>query len=140
MLHKLPNDLKLQDLRKLRNIWKISNLIELLSNAQFSSRHENFVNPIKNLLKKKLKFSRIALFHMKTGVCLKYFVSDCSWSSFQYGLKNSATYIPFYSNRMNIKMQINVQKKKKDSILSEGNFSIKKRTHALWWNGTSVNK
>ena len=28
--------------------------------------------------KKKLNFSLSALFHMKTRVCLKYFVRDCS--------------------------------------------------------------
>ena len=27
--------------------------------------------------KRKLKFFRRALFHMKTKVCLKYFVNDC---------------------------------------------------------------
>ena len=32
--------------------------------------------------KLKLNFSRIALFHMKTRVCLKYFVNDCLWKQF----------------------------------------------------------
>ena len=67
-----------------------------------------------------LNFSRGALIHMKTRVCLKYFVNGCGfytgWASFQYGLRNSATYIPFYSSRMSIKMQ---QTPKKDSILSK---------------------
>ena len=61
---------------------------------------------------------------MKTTVCLKYLVNDFGffkgWASFQYGLRNSATYIPFYSSRMNIKTQ-QTPKKKKDSILSGGN-------------------
>ena len=59
---------------------------------------------------------------MKIRVCLKYFVNDCGffigWASFEYELRNSATYIPFYSSRMNIKMQ---QTSKKDSIYSKGN-------------------
>ena len=40
-------------------------------------------------------------------VCLKYLVNDCGfftgWASLQYRLRNSATYIPFYSSCMNIK-------------------------------------
>ena len=37
---------------------------------------KNF-NTSKKLLKKKLNFSRSPLFHMKTRVCLKFFVNDC---------------------------------------------------------------
>ena len=33
---------------------------------------------VKSPEKQKLNFSRSALFHMKTGVCLKYFDNDCS--------------------------------------------------------------
>ena len=32
---------------------------------------------VKHPEKQKLNFSRSALFHMKTRVCLKYFVNDC---------------------------------------------------------------
>ena len=35
----------------------------------------------KTLEKQKLNFSRSALFHMKTGVSLKYFVNDCKMRS-----------------------------------------------------------
>ena len=55
----------------------MSNIIELLPNAQFSSLNENFVSLSKNLLE-KMTFSRSAVFHMKTGACLKDFVHGCS--------------------------------------------------------------
>ena len=29
-----------------------------------------------------MNFSRSALFHMKTRVCLKYFLNDCFWKQF----------------------------------------------------------
>ena len=52
--------------------------MELLPSNQPSSRNENFVSTSKNLQKKqKLIFSRSVQFHMKTTVCLKYFVNDC---------------------------------------------------------------
>ena len=39
-----------------------------------------FLDTRRKLLKKtKLRFSRIALFHMKTRVCLIYFVHDCRY-------------------------------------------------------------
>ena len=34
----------------------------------------------KTLEKQKLNFSRIALFHIKTRLSLKYFVNDCSFA------------------------------------------------------------
>ena len=77
---------------------------------------------------------------METTVCLKYLVNDCGcftgWASFQYGLRDSATCIPFYSSRMNIKIQ---QTPKKESILSKGNFLIKKSKYTLWWNESTEN-
>ena len=46
--------------------------------AQSFSQNENLVRTSKNLLKKrKLNFSRSALFHMENRVCVKYFVNDC---------------------------------------------------------------
>ena len=57
---------------------KQKNFMELLPSNQPSSRNENFVSTSKNLQKKqKLIFSRSVQFHMKTTVCLKYFVNDC---------------------------------------------------------------
>ena len=46
--------------------------------AQSSCQSEGFVNTRRKLLKKqKLNFSLCALFHMKTRISLKYFVSYC---------------------------------------------------------------
>ena len=68
--HECPNDLKL------RKSGKSSKFIWL--SAQSSSQNENFVSISKKLLKKKkLNFSGSALFHIKTRVCLKFFVNDC---------------------------------------------------------------
>ena len=53
---------------------KSHNLIELLPSAQSYNRNENFSSTSKTLLKNN--FSRSALFHMKTRVCLNYFVID----------------------------------------------------------------
>ena len=62
----LTNDLRLRNLRILRNMRKISQL------------HRIIVSISKNFLKKqKLNFSRSGLFHMKTRVCLKYSENDC---------------------------------------------------------------
>ena len=55
---------------------KSQNFIELLPSAQSSSQNKNSVSTNKN---QKLNFSRSALFHMKTRVCLKYFVNDRSY-------------------------------------------------------------
>ena len=41
-----------------------------------------FLILVKKLEKRKLKFSRSALLHMKTRVSLKYFVIDCLWKPF----------------------------------------------------------
>ena len=64
-----------------------------MPSAQSSSRNENFVSTSKNLLKKqKFNFSGSAQFHMKTRVCLKYFVNDCSLFEINtYSKRSSST-------------------------------------------------
>ena len=52
-----------------------------MPSAHSSSQNENIVSASKNQKlavkeKQKLNFSRSELFHMKTRVCLKYFVND----------------------------------------------------------------
>ena len=106
--------------RKRKVIWeKSQNFIELLPSAQPTEMK------ILSFLVKiswKTELPRSVLFHMKTRVYLKYLVNDfgffAGWASFQYELINSATYILFYSKRINLKTQ---QTPKKDSILSGGN-------------------
>ena len=49
--------------------------MQLLPSAQSSSRKENFASSSK---KQNLNLSYSALFHVKTTVCLKYFVNDCT--------------------------------------------------------------
>ena len=78
MHHELPNDLRLSMLGNKERSGKSQNFIELLPTAQSFSQNENLVRTSKNLLKKrKLNFSRSALFHMENRVCVKYFVNDC---------------------------------------------------------------
>ena len=60
----------------LGNIRKIFELHRIIPSAQSSSRNNHFVSASKSL--QRLYFSRSALFRMKTRVCLKYFVNDCS--------------------------------------------------------------
>ena len=56
--------------------------MELQPSTQSSSQEKNFVNTSKRLLEKNLNFFRSALFHMKTGVSLKYFARDVSENIF----------------------------------------------------------
>ena len=39
-------------------------------------------NPSKKLLEKEIKLFPFSLLHLKNGVSLKYFVTDCLWKSF----------------------------------------------------------
>ena len=55
---------------------KSQNFIKQLSSAQSSSQIKNYVSTGKSPEKQKSNFSRNAIFHMKTRVCLKYFVND----------------------------------------------------------------
>ena len=52
--------------------------MKLQSSGQSSSQKENFFCNSKKPLKKIFNFSRGKLFCMKSKVCLKYFVHDCS--------------------------------------------------------------
>ena len=76
-MYELPNDLRLRVLGNWEISGKSQNFIEELSSAH-SSQNKNFVSFSTNLLK-KLNFFLSRLFHMKTRVCLKYFVNDCLW-------------------------------------------------------------
>ena len=73
---RVAEQLKIWDVRKLGNIRKVSNFIELLPSAQSSCQNVNFASTSKNLLKDR--DWTFPAFHMKTRVCLKYFVNDCS--------------------------------------------------------------
>ena len=91
--------------------WKSQDFIELLPSAR--------TPPEMNILSVLVKIS------WKTDIELyknKYLVNDygffTGWASFQYGWRNYAIYIPFYSSSISIKMQ---ETSKKDSILSKGN-------------------
>ena len=53
----------------------------------------------KNCWKQKLDFSRSAPFHMKTSVCLKYFVHHCLWKhDFVSNLLQARSNFYFYNN------------------------------------------
>ena len=87
---------------KKRNIRKSQDFIELLPSARPPPEIKILTVTRtwkKSPEKKILKFPRSALIHIKTRVCLKYLVNDCGFftgcGSFQYGLRNSATYIPY---------------------------------------------
>ena len=104
---------------KKRNIRKSQDFIELLPSAR--PPPEIKILSVtrtwkKSPEKKMLRFPRSALIHIKTRVCLKYLVNDCGfftgWASFlQYGLRNSVTYVRFYSSRIIVKMQQTPKKK-----------------------------
>ena len=49
----------------------------MIVSLQSSSQNKNFVNTRKIVPKNRLNFSHGTLFHMKTRVTLKYFVTDC---------------------------------------------------------------
>ena len=58
----------------------------------------------KNCWKQKLDFSRSAPFHMKTRVCLKYFVHHCLWKhGFVSNLLQARSNFYFYNNIGNSK-------------------------------------
>ena len=81
--HKFAKRLKAQDLRKLGTTKKISKFIELQLSTQSSQKMNFFFQHQQGTAEKqKLNFSRSALFHMKTGVCLKYFVQGCILKKF----------------------------------------------------------
>ena len=80
---------------------KAQDLIELLPIACLPPEIKILSVLVKILWKAEIELSRSALIHMKTRVC-GFFTG---WASFQYGLRNFATYIPFYSRRMSIKME-----------------------------------
>ena len=80
--HQLPNNLRLNDLSKLRNVRKVSKLHKMIASAQWPCQNDNSVNTCKKLLKYYiLNFFCSALFHMKTTVSLKYFVNYCSFNN-----------------------------------------------------------
>ena len=74
MSYELPNHLKLTILGNWEILAFSQNFLKLLPSAQSPTENENFVRAVEN---RKSNFSRSALFHMKTRVCLKYFVNDC---------------------------------------------------------------
>ena len=79
VLHELPNNWILWDLRKWWNIRKISNIRRIIVQCSVF-QNEDFVNTSKNLLKNRNCFSRCALFHMKIRVFFKYFGHDCRFT------------------------------------------------------------
>ena len=75
MFHELPNDLRLRILRNSEILEESLNFVELLPNAQSSSRNENFVSTSKNLLKNRnWTFPAVRCFTWKLE-----FVSNILW-------------------------------------------------------------
>ena len=75
--------IKTQDLRRLGNNRKVSKRHRMidqcpvfLSKRKFCQRQEKCPE------KQQLKFACVTLFHMKTRVSLKYFITDCSFLQF----------------------------------------------------------
>ena len=76
--HKLRNDLRLRILGNQVISGNCLNCIEWEPSVQSPDQNKCFCyNQKKTLEKQKLNFSRCALFHMKTRVSLRYFVSYC---------------------------------------------------------------
>ena len=69
-------DLRSQDLRKHQESLKTYSIYELVQSLPAKMKNSLILTK-KSLEKQKLNSSRIALFHMKTRVCLKFFVNDC---------------------------------------------------------------
>ena len=82
--HELPNNLRLRILENQKKSGKCPNFIEENTSAQTPYQNENFVNNSRELLKNKLNFCACPLFHIKTRISLKYFVSYCLWKHFFY--------------------------------------------------------
>ena len=74
--HELLSNLRLKILGNKEISGKALNFIELQPSALFYPENENFVNISIKLLQ-KINFSCSALFHIKTGVCPKYFLNGC---------------------------------------------------------------
>ena len=73
--HKLPSDLRPR-IFFLGKVRKISKLHRIITQYPVPLPKKDFVDTSKKLLKNR-KLSLISLFHMKTSVCLKYFVNYC---------------------------------------------------------------
>ena len=78
--HEFSNDL--MDLRKLGKIRKISKLNRIITQRRSPPQTQNPFILAENCWQVEIKPCRIALFHMKTRVCLIYFVDDYSWKQF----------------------------------------------------------
>ena len=57
-------------------------MIELLPNAQSSSRNENFVSSSKNIPKNRNRTFPAVRYYTLTLVCLKYLVNNYLWKTF----------------------------------------------------------
>ena len=87
---------------------------------QFPSR--NWFPP-KNAEKQKLKFSRIALFHMKTRGCLICFFHDFRWKAIWIIMFNIGGLLIFGNTRRNTnngKINRAIIKRAKNSLVSTG--------------------
>ena len=73
-----PHKKKKLDLRKLGNIRKLSKPDRMIAQRPFSPPKRKICQYYqKTLEKQNLNLPRCALFHMKTRVSVKYFVSHC---------------------------------------------------------------
>ena len=76
MPHELPNDLRSWEIRKYQGNLRTSENNSLV--ASLPAKMEILLILAKISRKIEIKFSRSALFHMKTRVSLKYFVNGYS--------------------------------------------------------------
>ena len=74
--YKLTNKLILTILGNYETSGKSQKFIETQPTAQSSFQIENFFSTNKKSLKKEIELFHRALFHVKTRVCLEYFVHD----------------------------------------------------------------
>ena len=114
--HELPNDLTLRNLGNQEILGKCNNFIELLPSAQSSSRIHFCQYQQKSAEKQKWNFFHSALFHIKTRVCLKYFVNNCLWKQFlaSNSPQSSSNLIclTIFVNSFNIKLEQLICKKR----------------------------
>ena len=73
--HKFPNNLGIQEISKDQKNLKTSQNYSLLSSLTPKIYFKYYQ---KTPEKQKLNFYRTVLFHIKTRICLKYFVHDCN--------------------------------------------------------------
>ena len=89
--HESLNNLRLRILGKQEISEKSQNFIKSKCSTQPDFQNKNFANNSKNLLKIEIELFLNTLLHLKTRVCLKYFVHHCLCKQFLVSKPPQAT-------------------------------------------------